>query len=479
MASLTTLPAAAGAARVGRGIYSNRTLNLRAVRAIGFDMDYTLIHYHVDEWEQRAYDYLQQRLAEEGWPVDDLRFAPGFAMRGLIIDAALGNIVKADRFGYVKRVHHGTRRLEFDMQREHYARVLVDLADARWIFLNTFFSLSEATMYAQLVDRFDAGQLPGVRSYTDLWLGVHAALDATHAEGRLKAEIVQAPERYVDVDAETTLALLDLREAGKRLLLITNSEWSYTRAMMAFCFDRFLPAGSSWRDLFELVIVAARKPDFFSTRGPLFAIVNEDGLLNACIGGPTAPGCYFGGNASLVEEYLQISGSEILYVGDHLYTDVRVSKDVRRWRTGLIVRELEAEVVEVHAHRAEQARLDVLMAQKTALEREAALLRLAAQRQQRRYAPASPVEAEPQLARIRNQLEKLDAEIGPLAARLGSIYNPLWGPLMHAGVDASHLAGQLENYADIYTSRVSNFLGVTPFAYLRAPRTTMPHDASE
>ena len=29
----------------GRQIYSNRTLNLRTIRAIGYDMDYTLLHY--------------------------------------------------------------------------------------------------------------------------------------------------------------------------------------------------------------------------------------------------------------------------------------------------------------------------------------------------------------------------------------------------------------------------------------------------
>jgi HAD superfamily 5'-nucleotidase-like hydrolase len=440
-------------------------------------MDYTLVHYLVEAWEQRAYDYLQQRLLEDDWPVADLRFAPTFAMRGLIIDTELGNLVKADRFGYIKRVCHGTRRLEFDAQRAAYTRVLVDLADPRWVFLNTFFSLSEATMYAQLVDRLDAGGLSGIPSYLALWHDVHAALDATHAEGRLKAEIVRQPAPYVEMDAETPLALLDLREAGKRLLLITNSEWTYTRDLMAFCFDPFLPAGTTWRDLFELTIVAARKPDFFAGRGPLFEIVNDEGLLAACIGGPTHPGAYFGGNATLVEEYLGLSGSEILYIGDHLYTDVRVSKDVRRWRTGLIVRELETEVTEEYAHRAEQARLDSLMVDKTALEREQALLRLAAQRNDRRYLPAAPSsESEKRLARLRSELDKLDAEIGPLAATLGSLYNDVWGPLMHAGSDASHLAGQVETYADIYMSRVSNLLGVTPFAYLRARRTTMPHD---
>lgn len=31
-----------------RRIYTNRTLNLNTIRAIGFDMDYTLIHYCVE-----------------------------------------------------------------------------------------------------------------------------------------------------------------------------------------------------------------------------------------------------------------------------------------------------------------------------------------------------------------------------------------------------------------------------------------------
>jgi hypothetical protein len=34
----------------------------------------------------------------------------------------------------------------------------------------------------------------------------------------------------------------------------------------------------------------------------------------------------------------------------------------------------------------------------------------------------------------------------------------------------------MERYADIYTSRVSNFLHATPFVYLRSPRGSMPHD---
>ncbi|XP_012437331.1 uncharacterized protein LOC105763607 isoform X2 [Gossypium raimondii] len=45
----------------------------------------------------------------------------------------------------------------------------------------------------------------------------------------------------------------------------------------------------------------------------------------------------------MVENSLNIHGDEILYVGDHIYTDVSQSKVHLRWRTALICRELEEE----------------------------------------------------------------------------------------------------------------------------------------
>src|SRR5690606_1675511 len=51
-----------------RRIYANRTLNLRSIRALGFDMDYTLVHYKVREWELRAYEHARSRLLEQGFP---------------------------------------------------------------------------------------------------------------------------------------------------------------------------------------------------------------------------------------------------------------------------------------------------------------------------------------------------------------------------------------------------------------------------
>jgi HAD superfamily 5'-nucleotidase-like hydrolase len=461
-----------------RGIFCNRTLNLRAIRAIGYDMDYTLVHYRVDEWERRAYQHLRRKFVDLGWPVEGLEFNPTFIVRGLVIDTVLGNIVKANRFGYVKRAFHGMAQLDFETQRRVYARTIVDLNERRWVFLNTLFSLSEACMYAQLVELLDARKLPEVMGYADLYARTRHLIDEAHVEGMLKADIVAAPEQFVEPDPDAALALLDQQRAGKKLLLITNSEWPYTVSLMRFAFDPYLPTGITWRDLFEVVIVQARKPEFFSSRSPVFEIVNEEGLLKPALG-LASGGAFVGGNAPLVEQHLGLSGDQILYVGDHLFADVHVTKNVLRWRTALVLRELEADLQADDAFEPERTRLQELMAAKEELEFGVCQARLALQRLREGYGPPAAVSQdaiEDDLAEMRSRLLALDEEIAPLAARAAETSNPYWGPLMRTGNDKSHLARQVERYADIYTSRVSNFLYHTPYIFLRSPRGYLPHD---
>ena len=461
-----------------RGVFCNRTLNLRSIKAIGYDMDYTLIHYHVDEWERRAYEHTRGRFLERGWPVQDLRFDPASVIRGLTIDLELGNLVKPNRFGYVIKAAHGTRLLDFEETRRAYAGVAVDLADDRWVFLNTMFSYSEACLCAQLVDLLDAGRLESAIGYADLYPIVRATLDAAHLEGTLKGEIVADPERFVVLDPEAALTLLDQKMAGKKLLLITNSEWDFTRSMMSYAFDRYLPEGMKWRDLFDTIIVSARKPRFFTEANPLFQVVDEErSLLAPTWRGLEKGGVFFGGNAALVEEHLGLSGDEILYVGDHLFGDVHASKAALRWRTALILREMEGEVRDLITFQPTQAKLSALMTEKETMEREICGLRLAEQRRRRKYAGTTDAgDTEARLAERRAMLDALDDRIGPLARAAGELGNPTWGPLMRAGNDKSLFARQVERHADVYTSQVSNFLFTTPFAFLRAERTALPHD---
>lgn len=470
-----------------RGIFCSRTLNLRSISAIGYDMDYTLIHYNVMAWEGRAYDYGMANLGSMGFPVDGLQFDPDLVIRGLIMDKEKGNLVKADRFGYVKRAMHGTKMLSTQAVSEIYGRELVDLRkENRWEFLNTFFSVSEAVMFMQMVDRLDEGVISaelGLLDYKGLYDAVAKALFRAHVEGRLKSEIMAEPERFVEPDPELPLALLDQKEAGKRLILITNSDYHYTDIMMQHAFNKYLPNDMRWRDLFDMVIVSARKPEFFQMSNPLYEVVTDDGLMRPCFKAQTG-GLYSGGSAQLVEKCFGIHGDEILYVGDHIYTDVSQSKVHLRWRTALICRELEDEFNALICSRGHRIDLIDLIHQKEIVGDSFNQLRLCLQRKTKER-PAQTLaatnldikELAERMQKLLIVMQRLDQKIAPMLEADGEQFNKRWGYLSRAGLwDKSHLTRQIEKYADIYTSRVSNFLHYTPFMYFRSQEQTLAHD---
>ena len=457
-----------------RGIFANRTLNLRSVRAIGYDMDYTLIHYDVNEWERGAFDHAKEHLSDKGWPVESLEFDPTRFTLGLTFDLELGNLVKATRFGYVVRAQHGIAAMSFETQRAAYAETVIDLGVERFEFMNTMFELSRADLWTQLVEIHDATPLPGIHSYTDLYRAIDSALAASHLEGAVKAEITADPERFVDLDPHIISTLRDQRMAGKKLLLITNSGWDFTKQIMAYAFDRYCEPGETWRDLFDIVIVSASKPRFFAENSPIYRVVDEDQSLMLPHNGPLEPGqVYFGGNARLVEQSLGLASAQLLYVGDHLFGDVHVTKDVLRWRTALIARELEAEIIASIEAEGALATLQALMEQKVQLDRRQAHLRMARQRDRSRGRELSSALDEVTTAAI-----ALDEQIAPLARASSELGHADWGPLMRGGNDKSLFARQVEKYADIYTSRASNLRYETPYGYLRAARGSLPHDAA-
>ena len=105
------------------------------------------------------------------------------------------------------------------------------------------------------------------------------------------------------------------------------------------------------------------------------------------------------------------------------------------------------------------------------------LFRSARLRNRRQYGkPIGVADLEARMQAAIADATALDSEIAPLARASTALGNSTWGLLMRAGSDKSLFARQVEKYADIYTSRVSNLLAETPFGYLRAARGSLPHD---
>ena len=77
---------------------------------------------------------------------------------------------------------------------------------------------------------------------------------------------------------------------------------------------RFLPDGKKWRDLFDMVIVQARKPSFWGADNVMYEIVTESGLMRPAYKARKG-GLYSGGSAAMVQKTLGLTGDSFLYIG--------------------------------------------------------------------------------------------------------------------------------------------------------------------
>ena len=141
-------------------VFVTRTLNMRKIKYIGFDMDHTLVRYHTQEFEKLAHEIMKKALVEKrGYPakVAELPFLYDLAIRGLVIDRKKGNLLKVSRHGAIRASLHGTKPIDFMTQQKLYKSIYIDLSDTHlYTPIDTAFSISVATLYAQLVDIKDS-----------------------------------------------------------------------------------------------------------------------------------------------------------------------------------------------------------------------------------------------------------------------------------------------------------------------------------
>jgi 5' nucleotidase family len=80
------------------------------------------------------------------------------------------------------------------------------------------------------------------------------------------------------------------------------------------------------------------------------------------------------------------------------------------------------------------------------------------------------------LDRLRDRARLMTEECEALEDGSERAFNPYWGSVLREGNENSRFGEQVGDYADLYTSRVSNFLSYSPLRYFRAPRRAMPHE---
>ena len=150
--------------RAATKVFCNRSLNMKRIDAIGFDMDYTLAMYKPETFEMMSYNETVKKLVGEyGYPralMEKFEFDPNYMVRGLIVDKRRGNILKMDRHNYVKVAYHGFTALDTEERLATYCETSKrqSFDGPEFNALDTLFSMGEAYLFSQLVEAKDSGE---------------------------------------------------------------------------------------------------------------------------------------------------------------------------------------------------------------------------------------------------------------------------------------------------------------------------------
>jgi hypothetical protein len=380
---------------------------------------------------------------------------------------------------------------------------------------------------------------------------VRAAVDLCHRDGSLKSAVAASPATYIHEDRRLGPLLDTLRASGRRLFLATNSLWDYTHVVM-----NYLLGGrtghdktTDWLSYFDVVITGCGKPAFFTEKRPLFEVDPVTGLLANTDGGSpmvpigdadlprpamasTAPQdvcgdgkdgaspsttttpppplhgpgarrarVFQGGTYLDLHRMLGVAaGTEVLYVGDHIYGDILRSKKSLGWRTMLVVPELEAELDILSRSGGAMAELRTLRGARDALEDQIQRLEWAVAHGEGAAGlgggggggggehhqgdagdstppPAAEEEDYPALiANLKAQRDAVRAKHRALLRAHHERFHAVWGRLLKTGYQNSRFAHQVERFACLYTSHVSNLHFVSPDKSFRATPDHMAHE---
>jgi len=477
-------------------IFCNRELKVENLKAIGFDMDYTLAQYQQPAFDKLAFDGAKDKLVKSlGYPKEVLDFAYDHERwtRGLIIDTVRGNFLKIDRHKYVRVAYHGMEKIDSTTRKVLYSKnfnKVESFSEKSYVNMDTLFQFVDAQLFALLIDLKDNGEYESLdfKTYSEIYRDIRESVDLCHRDGVIKDEVARNPEKYLVIDKGMIPMLRRYKEDGMKLFLLTNSFWEYTSTAMNYIYhekkvDEETQKKNEWLELFDVAIAGSCKPAFLlDPYLQLFRVNMQDGSLkntdgvfemNAMPNGVDdflEEGKVFqGGNWQHLHKLMGVrSGDEILYVGDHLYSDVLRSKRTLGWRSLFIMPELEDEMKSFAKALPLRKQIEYLRRLREELSRKAEEVRRESDKN------------DPLVQKILEEMDEDEASIkstlSPLVEEWHRSFHPLWGAMFNAGYQDSRFAFFVQNYSCLYTSRASNLGLVSTKKSFRTVMESVPND---
>ena len=336
-----------------RALFAVNQLNLHDIHVYGFDYDYTLAQYS-DIMQDFIYKEATKILVKKyHFPKKllGLQYQPKFCIRGLHYDIPRSLLMKVDICNVIQfgTVHRGLQKLTDSKVLEllgsrHIPKQVIEqsyVGGESLRQLMDIFSLPEMMLLANVVEYFDQ---EGIRyDPRILFENVQYSVRDVHISGLLYNEVSNNIEAYLVKNSLCDL-INHLTNANRKLFLITNSNFHFVDTGMRHLL------GFDWQDAFDVVIVEAKKPNFFKTTARPFKTVvhgsissemtiSWDRITEFKKGEVYCEGC--------LDELMKLSkwdGTEVLYFGDQIYADLSDLSYSHGWRTGAVIPELEEEI---------------------------------------------------------------------------------------------------------------------------------------
>ncbi|XP_066255443.1 5'-nucleotidase domain-containing protein 3 [Euwallacea similis] len=448
-----------------RAVFACNELDLKEVKVYGFDYDYTLACYK-PSLEHLLYNLGRQTLIEQyKYPseIANLEYRPGFAVRGLHYDVEKGVLLKLDSFLQIQfgTVYKGLKALSNDEVLELYKNRIIPIAYVEGHTKNASLVLQDShTKMVQLADLFSVPEMVLICNVADhfernhidyhpeiLFRDIQSSVRNSHPV--MHKIVGQNVTEYIETNDKLRPFFDRLIKAGKKLFLVTNSPYHFVNEGME------LLVGPDWKDYFDVLIVQARKPRFFTDLSRPIRVFDERSGTHIWdrVTKLEKGVIYYEGTVKQLQELTGWRGHQVLYFGDHPYSDLADVTLEHGWRTGAIITELTHEIATLN---------------NPDFKKNANWLQMLTQLIEDHQDCEDPEE--------QVILAKWMAERDRLRHEIKYVFNKQFGSVFRTYHNPTYFSRRLFRFADIYTSNLTNLLNYSVNHTFYPRRGVMPHE---
>eukprot|EP00127_Corallochytrium_limacisporum_P001108 Clim_evm19s39 gene=Clim_evmTU19s39 len=448
-------------------VFVNNTVNLGTTDIFGFDYDWTICNYKSQYLLPLIYEMARKHLIDEfKYPSGFALYKgydPDFAIRGLMFDARKGLLVKLNHVNSLSStaVFFGRRRLSREEVHGQYSgkHIPLDYQRRNLRTMWDLFCLPEACLISNIIQYFVDRNISFDPSY--VFNDVVAAIRHIHISGQLHREVIENKYKYLETRHDLRDQIQKLKKQGNTTFLLTNSSYTFVDEGMKYIFAKHGSSCDDWANLFDIIVTSSDKPAFYSSDRP-FRIVDESShrLQWKSVDNMSPSSIYAEGSLKSLNKLTKWHGERVLYLGDHLYADLLEPTKSSGWRTGMIIKELEDEVlvrnssqyrdIESHITYSEQALQDMF----TFCARDPTAYR-----------------------RLRVEIEEWEYRRRMFLRQSANLFNVNFGSVFRSHSGPTLFSYFVTRFSDIYTSDVTNVLQYhSDHRFFPLHRKYLPHE---